>query len=58
MFVLPTPGRVVAINADKKGVRTYVSIVEGFDYPMYGLQWHPEKVSVPVPLLLLFFFLV
>eukprot|EP00752_Nemacystus_decipiens_P006649 g5977.t1 len=35
--------RVVAINADKKGVRTYVSMVEAFDYPMYGLQWHPEK---------------
>lgn len=38
-------GRVIAINADKKGVKTYVSMAEAFDYPMYGLQWHPEKVS-------------
>eukprot|EP00903_Cladosiphon_okamuranus_P009483 g9037.t1 len=35
--------RVIAINADAKGVKTYVSMAEAFDYPMYGLQWHPEK---------------
>ncbi|CAM9864822.1 unnamed protein product [Pylaiella littoralis] len=35
--------RVVSTNTDKNGVREYVSIVEAFDYPMYGLQWHPEK---------------
>ncbi|CAM9597266.1 unnamed protein product [Ectocarpus sp. 12 AP-2014] len=40
---LDTMFRVVAINADRQGVRTYVSVAEALDYPMYGLQWHPEK---------------
>ena len=35
----------MAVNADKRGVRKYVGIVEAFEYPMYGLQWHPENVS-------------
>eukprot|EP00904_Undaria_pinnatifida_P007943 jgi/Undpi1/4279/HiC_scaffold_17.g07645.m1 len=34
--------RLLAVNADRQG-REYVSAVEAFEYPIYGLQWHPEK---------------
>ncbi|KNC85056.1 hypothetical protein SARC_02749 [Sphaeroforma arctica JP610] len=36
--------RVVSTNHDLKG-RPFVSTVEAYDYPFYGLQWHPEGVQ-------------
>lgn len=36
--------RLLAVNSDREG-RTYVSAVEAFDWPIYGVQWHPEKVT-------------
>ena len=38
--------RVVSYSVDRQGVK-YVSTVEGRDYPVYAVQWHPEKVRVP-----------
>ncbi len=61
MMVCPLPSpwsRVMAINADKQGVRTYVSIVEAFEYPMYGLQWHPEKVTISLLCVVAVFFVI
>ena len=40
--------RLLAVNADRKGSE-YVSAVEAFDHPIYGLQWHPEKVRGSIP---------
>jgi hypothetical protein len=37
--------RVVSYSVDRQGVK-YVSTVEGRDYPVYAVQWHPEKVRV------------
>ena len=46
--------RLLAVNADRQG-REYVSAVEAFEYPIYGLQWHPEKVGLNSPLDLVLF---
>ncbi|XP_065071657.1 gamma-glutamyl hydrolase-like isoform X1 [Rhopilema esculentum] len=35
--------RVISLNDDKEGVR-FVSTYEARRYPIYGLQWHPEKL--------------
>ena len=35
---------MLAVNADRKGSE-YVSAAEALSYPIYGLQWHPEKVT-------------
>ncbi|CAM9505195.1 unnamed protein product [Discosporangium mesarthrocarpum] len=34
--------RVITINFDRTR-RGYISGIEGFDWPIYGIQWHPEK---------------
>ena len=33
---------VLSTNKDRQGVE-FVSMIEAFDYPIYGSQWHPEK---------------
>lgn len=33
---------VLSTNKDRKG-KPFVSTIEAFDYPVYGVQWHPEK---------------
>ncbi len=33
---------VVSTNVDRRG-RAFVSTVEARDYPIYGVQWHPER---------------
>jgi len=33
---------VLSTNKDRLG-REFVSTIEAFDYPIYGVQWHPEK---------------
>jgi gamma-glutamyl hydrolase len=33
---------VISTNTDRRG-KTFVSTFEGKQYPIYGLQWHPEK---------------
>ncbi|CAK4082840.1 unnamed protein product [Aphanomyces euteiches] len=32
----------LATSEDKQG-QTYVAAIEAFDYPIYGVQFHPEK---------------
>lgn len=39
---LPKFFRVISTNHDRKG-KAFVSTIEAFDYPIYGVQWHPEK---------------
>uniref|UniRef100_A0A7S2RTC8 folate gamma-glutamyl hydrolase n=1 Tax=Mucochytrium quahogii TaxID=96639 RepID=A0A7S2RTC8_9STRA len=34
--------RVTTTNIDKKG-RPFVSTIEARDFPIYGVQWHPER---------------
>ncbi|XP_031551380.1 gamma-glutamyl hydrolase-like [Actinia tenebrosa] len=34
--------RIVSTNKDRKGIE-YVSTIEGIKYPIFGVQWHPEK---------------
>jgi len=36
---------VLSVNDDRNG-RTFVSTIEARDYPIYGLQWHPEKATM------------
>eukprot|EP00112_Aurelia_sp_Birch-Aquarium-sp1_P013130 Seg2778.1 transcript_id=Seg2778.1/GoldUCD/mRNA.D3Y31 product="Gamma-glutamyl hydrolase" protein_id=Seg2778.1/GoldUCD/D3Y31 len=36
--------KLLATSKDKKGVE-FVAAIEAKDYPIYGLQWHPEKPS-------------
>eukprot|EP01116_Phalansterium_solitarium_P015696 TRINITY_DN3492_c0_g1_i1.p2 TRINITY_DN3492_c0_g1~~TRINITY_DN3492_c0_g1_i1.p2 ORF type:complete len:308 (+),score=88.69 TRINITY_DN3492_c0_g1_i1:55-978(+) len=33
---------VLATNQDRDG-KTFISLMEGFRYPIYAAQWHPEK---------------
>lgn len=33
---------VLSTNKDRKGTE-FVSSIEAFNYPIYGVQWHPEK---------------
>ncbi|XP_056290340.1 gamma-glutamyl hydrolase-like isoform X2 [Pseudoliparis swirei] len=33
--------KVISTNTD--GATEFVSTVEAYDYPIYGVQWHPEK---------------
>jgi gamma-glutamyl hydrolase len=33
---------VLSTNQDRKG-KTFVSTIEGKKYPIYGVQWHPER---------------
>jgi gamma-glutamyl hydrolase len=33
---------VLSTNVDREGVE-FISTVEGYEYPVYGSQWHPEK---------------
>ena len=35
--------RLISNNHDRVGWE-FVSTMEAFDYPIYGTQWHPEKV--------------
>ncbi|KAG8189952.1 hypothetical protein JTE90_009091 [Oedothorax gibbosus] len=35
--------KVLAVNKDKENT-TFVSIIEAFKYPFYGVSFHPEKV--------------
>jgi len=35
---------VLSVNTDRKG-KMFVSTIEGRVYPVWGTQWHPEKVS-------------
>ncbi|XP_061412472.1 gamma-glutamyl hydrolase-like [Lethenteron reissneri] len=34
--------RVISVNTDSTGVE-FISTMEAFKYPVYGVQWHPEK---------------
>ena len=34
--------KIVSINHDRKG-RPFVSTMEAYHYPFYGVQWHPER---------------
>ena len=34
--------RPLSINRDREGVK-FVYTMEAFDYPIYSLQWRPEK---------------
>ncbi|EDO28194.1 predicted protein, partial [Nematostella vectensis] len=34
--------KVLSTNVDRKG-KEFISTVEGIKYPVYGVQWHPEK---------------
>jgi len=34
--------RLISINEDEQG-KEFVSTMEHFKYPIYGVQWHPEK---------------
>jgi len=34
--------QVISTNIDEFGYE-FVSTIEAFDYPIYGVQWHPEK---------------
>ncbi|XP_064623925.1 gamma-glutamyl hydrolase-like isoform X3 [Lineus longissimus] len=36
--------RMVSTNKDRNGL-DFVSMMEAFEYPFYGSQWHPEKNS-------------
>ena len=36
--------KIVSTSDDRKG-RTYVSTIEAYHYPFYGVQWHPERSS-------------
>ena len=32
---------ILSVNKDRQGVE-FVSTMESFNYPIYGVQWHPE----------------
>ncbi|XP_064397282.1 gamma-glutamyl hydrolase-like [Halichondria panicea] len=34
--------KMLSTNKDRNGV-DFVSTIESYDYPFYGVQWHPEK---------------
>ncbi len=36
--------KIVSTSVDRKG-RDYVSTIEAYHYPFYGVQWHPERSS-------------
>eukprot|EP00123_Amoebidium_parasiticum_P012495 comp21396_c0_seq1/m.29455 comp21396_c0_seq1/g.29455 ORF comp21396_c0_seq1/g.29455 comp21396_c0_seq1/m.29455 type:complete len:328 (-) comp21396_c0_seq1:474-1457(-) len=36
--------RVTSLNRDRNGL-PFVSSIEAYEYPIYGVQWHPEKVQ-------------
>jgi gamma-glutamyl-gamma-aminobutyrate hydrolase PuuD len=36
--------KIISTSDDRKG-RTYVSTIEAYHYPFYGVQWHPERSS-------------
>ena len=36
--------KIVSTSVDRKG-REYVSTIEAYHYPFYGVQWHPERSS-------------
>ena len=36
--------KIVSTSDDRKG-RAYVSTIEAYHYPFYGVQWHPERSS-------------
>ena len=36
--------KIVSTSDDRKG-RSYVSTIEAYHYPFYGVQWHPERSS-------------
>lgn len=35
--------RLLSTNKDKEGRKEFVSTIEAYDYPFFGVQWHPEK---------------
>ncbi|KAG9416002.1 hypothetical protein AC1031_000396 [Aphanomyces cochlioides] len=37
----------LATSEDKQG-QTYVAAIEAFDYPIYGVQFHPEKIPYEI----------
>lgn len=39
---------VTSTNTDTRGLE-YVSSMEAYDYPFYGIQWHAEKISYWYP---------
>jgi len=39
---LPTFYNILATNVDRKK-KEFISLWEGIDYPVYGMQWHAEK---------------
>jgi len=39
---LPDFYSVLSTNVDRKG-KQFISLWEGIDYPIYGMQWHAEK---------------
>ena len=34
--------RITSTNRDRRG-KTFVSTIEAYEYPIYAVQWHPEK---------------
>lgn len=34
--------RILSTNEDRTGVE-FVSMMEAYNYPIFGSQWHPEK---------------
>uniref|UniRef100_A0A8C4N665 folate gamma-glutamyl hydrolase n=1 Tax=Eptatretus burgeri TaxID=7764 RepID=A0A8C4N665_EPTBU len=34
--------RIVSVNTDRNGIK-FISTVEAYNYPIYAVQWHPEK---------------
>ena len=36
---------VLSTNEDKKGT-SFISTIEAKKYPIYGVQWHPEKIQL------------
>lgn len=36
--------KIVSTSDDRKG-KAYVSTIEAYHYPFYGVQWHPERSS-------------
>lgn len=40
--------KVTSVNTDAKGL-VYVSSMEAYDYPFYGIQWHAEKINYWYP---------
>jgi gamma-glutamyl hydrolase len=40
--------RILATSIDKEG-KEYIAAIEGRDYPIYGVQWHPERQNTSAP---------